>query len=598
MVALLVRTACALPPDGVGRELYFKRCAQCHENPTDRAPPRYALAWYPPRAILRALDAGVMRQQASGLTDTERKAVASFLTVPDLSAVPQPRPEANLCARTVAPPEPSRSDWNGWGRDLANRRYQSEESLAARDVPRLKLKWVFAYPGSHAFGQPVEVGGWVFLTTGVGLVYALDAASGCTRWTRDVGAPVRGAPTIGWLRVGGRERAVAFFGDASGRVHALDAGTGDQLWSRHVEKHPLTLLTGTLRFFENRLYVPVSSGEESAGYDKEYDCCSFRGSVAALDAATGRELWKSYTITEPRRAVRSNTASGRPIHGPAGGAIWSSPVIDVPRRLIYVTTGNSYTDVPTEGSDAIMAFDLDTGARRWLHQVVRDDNFLGNCTGEPSGNCPAPVGPDFDFGASAILEALPSGRSVILASGKTGFVYAFDPDHEGRLLWQTRVAHGGPLGGVMYGSGSDGRRIYAATSDVLAPPGVVPGGLSALDIATGRIVWHTPPPPATCNWGTARCTGAQSGAVTVIPGAVFSGSQDGHIRAYDADAGTIIWDVDTARSYQAVNGVTARGGSVDWHGQIVAGGALYVNSGGSTIGHKGNALLVFTVDGR
>lgn len=595
---LLAQSAQALTPDGAGRELYFKRCAQCHEKPTDRAPPRYALGWFPPRAILSALESGLMRQQAAGLTDTERQAIAAFLHSPDLAGMAQPRPEANLCSRAAAPLMIARSDWNGWGRDLRNTRYHPDGGLAARDVPRLELKWAFAYPGGRAYGQPVVVGGRVFLTTGIGLVYALDAASGCTHWTRDVGAPVRGAITIAEVKIGARRRPVVFLGDARGHVQALDAGTGEPLWSQRVDEHPLTLITGTLQFFEDRLYVPVSSGEESAGYDKEFACCSFRGNITALDAASGRQLWKAYTVTEPRRAIRSNAVSGQQIHGPAGGAIWSSPVIDVRRRLVYATTGNSYTDVPTEGSDAIIAFDLATGARRWLHQVVEGDNFLGNCTGEPTGNCPSPVGPDFDFGSPAILERLPRGRSILLASGKTGLVYGFDPDDGGRLLWQTRVAHGGPSGGVLYGSASDGHRLYAPVSDVVVPPGVTPGGLSAVDIATGRLLWRAPPPPAVCSWGTAACSGAQSGAVTVIPGVVFSGSHDGHIRAYDSRSGAIVWDVDTARSYEAVNGVTAQGGSVDGHGQIVAGGALYLNSGGSTIGHKGNALLVFTVDGK
>lgn len=342
--------------------------------------------------------------------------------------------------------------------------------------------------------------------------------------------------------------------------------------------------------------MPVSSGEEAAGYDKEYACCSFRGNITALDAASGRQVWKAYTVTEPRRAIRINSA-GQQMYGPAGGAIWSSPAIDARRGLVYATTGNSYTDVPTEGSDAIVALDLKTGKRRWLHQVTKGDNFLGGCAGELTGNCPSPVGPDLDFGSPPVLESLPEGRDIILASQKSGLVYAFDPD-SGRLLWQRRVAHGGPSGGLLYGSASDGRYLFAPTSDVVVPAGVRPGGLSAVDIATGRIVWQTPPPPPTCSWGTVSCSGAQSGAVTVIPGVVFSGSHDGHIRAYDTDTGEIVWDFDTARSYEAVNGVTAQGGSVDGHGQVVAGGTLYVNSGGSTIGHKGSALLAFTVDAK
>jgi len=285
------------------------------------------------------------------------------------------------------------------------------------------------------------------------------------------------------------------------------------------------------------------------------------------------------------------------MYGHDGGAIWSAPTLDLKRKVIYVGTGNSYTDVPTGHSDAIIAFELKTGKLKWVNQLTPKDNFLVGCRQPGVGNCPEDAGPDYDFGSSPILHTLPGGKQVILAGQKSGVVYALDPDHEGKILWQVRLGAGGALGGIEWGFAADEQNVYVPVADV-SGPGRKPG-ITALSSATGKLLWHVPAPPANCSWGTVRCNNSQSAAATIIPGVVFSGTVDGHLRAYSTKDGTIIWDYDTAQPIATVNAGQTRGGAVDGGGPTIANGILYTNSGyGRIVGQPGNLLLAFTVDGK
>jgi len=507
--------------------------------------------------------------------------------------------------------------WNGWGVDSSQRRFQSAETaqLAAEDVPRLKLKWAFGFPGAKfAFAQPTVMGGRVFVGSEGGKVYSLDANTGCTYWEFDAGAPVRSAITIGpdkggWL---------AYFSDRRGNVHAVDVVRGEALWTTHVEDHPAALLTGSPMLAGTTLFVPIASYEEVKATDPKYPCCNFRGSVVALQASTGKMLWKSYTIAEEPKA-RAMSSAGVQLSGPSGAAVWSSPTFDPMKDMIYVTTGDNYSDPPTDTSDAILAFNAVSGKMVWSRQVTSGDAFNVACNGkEPGPNCPTAKGPDLDFGSSAILVSLSNGRRALIAGQKSGVVTAVDPDRDGAILWQTRVGRGSSLGGVQWGPAADDRRIYVAVSDTkinrVAPgtlgaqtspfnPNVTwlldsktGGGLHALNLESGEEVWQTPHPG--CN-DVPGCGPAQSAAVTAIPGIVFSGGIDGHLRAYSADDGRIVWDADTKGEYRTVNGVAARGGSMDGPGAVVVGGMLYVGSGyGLWGGTPGNVLLAYSLDGR
>jgi polyvinyl alcohol dehydrogenase (cytochrome) len=275
--------------------------------------------------------------------------------------------------------------------------------------------------------------------------------------------------------------------------------------------------------------------------------------------------------------------------------------------VLYATTGDNYSDPTSNMSDAFVAFDLDTGKILWSRQMTAKDAYTAACRIPDKTNCPDSDGPDYDFSSGPILVTLANGKRELVAGQKSGLVHAVDPDNQGELLWSVRVGEGGTNGGVQWGSATDGTNVYVALADlgrVVVPfslsTDVDPkrgGGMFALNLADGKRVWYTPPVP--CGEGKKRCSPAQSAAVTGIPGAAFSGSVDGHLRAYSTKDGSIIWDLDTEQPFKTVNGVEAHGGSLDGPGPVVAGGMLFFNSGYAAGGGvPGNVLLAFSVDGK
>ncbi len=583
-----------------GDALYKQRCAICHDNAQDRIPPLFLIRRRSAEDVIQTLTAGSMKQQASGLSADQIRALAILLTGKQPGTGVPANLEANMCNARPSPLNLKGPGWNGWGNDLDNSRYQPNPGIKAEDVPRLKVKWAFAHPGPMATGQPTIVGDRLFLTTEVGIIYSLNAQTGCTYWTANAGAAVRAAISVGPLPAGAvpgsRARFAVYFGDEKSSVQALDAATGKLLWKTKIEDHLLSRVTGAPLLHQNRLYVPVSSFEETAGRDVKYECCKFRGSVVALDAYTGQIIWKSYTVQNEPKPFKKKSA-GTQMFGPAGGAIWSAPTLDLKRKLIYVGTGNSYTDVETLHADAIIAFDMVTGRIKWANQVTAKDNFLVGCRQPGVGNCPDVGGPDYDFGSSPVLRTLTSGKQIILGGQKSGVMWAFDPDQDGKVLWQVKIGNGGALGGIEWGFAADAENVYVPVAD---PGGAArKPGLTALRIATGEVLWNIPAPKVPCSWGTTRCNNSQSAAATAIPGVVFSGTADGFLRGYATKDGKIIWEVDTAKPIATVNGPLTKGGALDGGGPTVANGVLYTNSGyGRLIGQSGNLLLAFTVDGR
>jgi len=601
------------PSASAGEALYQKHCASCHEGgAVARAPETAALRQLPLERIRFALAFGLMNQQGRDLSQSEIGNIARYLA--GTSSAPPPALPDSSCRQ----PGPLQRDaalprWNGWGVDIRQHRFQpaAMAQLAPEDVPRLKLRWAFGFPGdTRAQAQPTVWGGRIFVGSAGGKVYALDAKTGCQRWMFDAGFGVRTAITIGEDERG----AIAYFGDQRGEAYALDAESGKLLWKQRVEAHAGAVITGAPTLADGVLYVPVSSLEEVMAIDPRYSCCTFRGLIAALDARTGEVRWRGYV--SPPAASAGTSTTGTPLFGPSGGAIWSSPSIDLTGNRIYATTGDSYSDPPSKTSDAFVAFDLTTGQLLWSRQMTERDAYNVACVGQFRSNCPAAEGPDFDFGSSPILVDLPEGKHELIAGQKSGMVHALDPDHDGAILWQRRVGRGSKLGGVQWGMAVDEANVYVAVSDVgitrvspetagaqksvLGTPLKLDpsqgGGLYALSQATGEIIWHTPHPGCQDKPG---CSPAQSAAVTAIPGVVFSGGLDGHLRAYASTTGEIVWDVDTAHDYTTVNGAPAHGGSLDGPGPVVAGGMLYVNSGYTNYGTApGNVLLVFSVDGQ
>jgi polyvinyl alcohol dehydrogenase (cytochrome) len=470
--------------------------------------------------------------------------------------------------------------------------------LTPDQVPRLQLKWAFGFPGvSIANAQPTVIGGVLFVGGTDSKLHALDAKSGCTIWTYVTEAPVRTAISFGPLS--GTDQFAVFFGDVRANVYALNAKTGELVWKRKVEDHPAARVTGTPTLFSGVLYVPVSSVEEATGSRATYECCTFRGSVVALDAASGRLIWKSYTIAEAPRPTTKN-AVGTQLHGPSGASVWSAPTIDARRQALYVATGNSYSNPPANTSDAVLAFDLKTGRMLWRQQPTPNDSYVVACYAPDKTNCPENHGPDHDFGQSPISASLPDGHRMLVIGQKSGVVHAFDPDQEGKVLWQTRISKGGPLGGSEWGSAADQDHIYVANSDVrflydggrrLDP--AAGGGLFALNLSDGKITMRVP--PVSCG-GREKCSPALSAAVSAIPGVVFSGSVSGFLRAYATDDARLLWEFDTARDYSTVNAVPGHGGAIDGPGPVIVDGMVYTNSGyAQWSGIPGNVLLAFEV---
>ena len=580
-----------------GEAVYKERCAGCHDTGAARTPRREALQQLTAARIRRTLDFGAMMTIAYPMQQVEREAVAKFLGKP--GEEPGPRPEAFCRDRTVKIGDLSRDTWNGWSPARDNSRFvpAALAKLTASDVPKLKLKWAFGFEGDiSAFAQPTVIGDQMFVGSAGGLVHALRASSGCIQWVFQANGPIRSAIVATPLD----DRHVLLFGDLTGWFYALDAADGKLLWSKRPEVHEAVRLSAPPVVHNGLVLVPVASWEETRSLNAQYPCCTFRGSITALRLRDGSEAWKTYTVPRPGE-VNGKTSVGTATIGPSGVGVWSSPTIDQRRNRMYITTGNNYSTPPTDTSDAIIALDLDTGRIIWTKQALANDVYNSACASSPARgpSCPEENGPDHDFGSPAILVRTAAGRELLLAGQKSGVVWAFDPDKNGEVVWQTRVGKGGINGGVQWGMASDGELVFAQTSDaviartatarILDP--TMGGGLSALRVVDGTRAWYAEPPP--CG-PTPNCSPAQSAALTAIPGVLFSGSMDGHLRAYSARDGKVIWDIDTAREYDTVNGVKARGGAIDGPGAIVVNGMVFVNSGYTRQGGMaGNVLLAF-----
>jgi polyvinyl alcohol dehydrogenase (cytochrome) len=590
-----------------GQAAFQRVCAGCHQpagplNPPaaglmSRALPAERLKFFSPDAIYNAITNGKMQTQAASLSEPERRAVAEFASGQSFSAS-KAAVARSFCK--ASHPEVSlmrARSWISWGNGVENTRFQDEEvgKLTAANLPRLKLKWAYGFRDvASSRAQPIVVGEWLFVGSENRDVSALDVKSGCTRWTFQALAGVRSSLSVGsYMDSDGESRAAVFFGDQRANAYALDAQTGRQIWTTRVDGHAAAGVTGAPTVYDGRMFVPVQGiGEEGQGGRGGYECCTFRGSVVALDVNTGKLLWKTYTVDEPRQ--REKTNEGIQSYGPAGGSIWSSPTIDVKRQLLYVATGNGYADPPQKMTNAVIALDLKSGAVKWFRQVLVADIWAMGCGAKNPENpvCPAVMGPDYDFSAAPALVRSKAARDIIVVPQKSGTAYALDPDAQGKLIWQYQFGRGSGLGG-QWGTASDGEVAYFGAADLMTS---TPGGMSAVALADGTEIWRKPPPKKLCG-ETPGCSAGQGGPLTAIPGAVINGSMDGGLRAYSKANGSILWLFDTNREFKTVNGIPARGGSIDGAGAVVANGMLFVNSGyGGLVGNPGNVLLVFALD--
>lgn len=587
-----------------GAAVYHAHCQLCHEGQAPKAPSRTFIEMMTPESIYRALTIGIMRAPAAGLSGEDKRHVAEYLSGLPFGA-PAP-PTAPRCIGEAAHFDAALTpDIVGWGFNGENTHFIPAASarLPAADIPRLKLKWTFAYPGAvRTRSRPTFAFGALYVGSQDGTVYALDEKSGCIRWRYQTSAEVR-TPVIVPPAFGTLKRA--FFGDLIGRVYALDALTGRELWRVRIDPHPSATITGAPVYSEGVLYVPVSSLEEATA-DPKYPCCTFRGSVVAIDATTGNPIWQRYTIDElPKQS--GTTELGTKIFSPSGAAVWNAPTVDARRGLLYIGTGNNYTGPANARSNSVLAIDRKTGAIAWGWQVVGGDAWNVGCMiGLQS--CPAHSGPDFDIGSGVLLGRLANGEQRLFVGLKSGMALALDPEQHDRALWTNRVGRGSIQGGIQFGMAFDGEHLYVPVADMFnsmdnsqkarnAAAGPPRPGLYALDPLTGKIVWQTPADNV-CN-GRAFCDPGILASISAIPGAVFAGHMDGRMRAYDANTGKVIWQFDTAGEIPALGGAIARGGSIGGGGPVIHHGMVYVNSGYGLYFHMpGNALAAFSVDGQ
>lgn len=491
--------------------------------------------------------------------------------------------------------------WSSAGGDVKNTRHQETETkISVASVPGMRLAWAFTTQGDVS-ATPAVDGRHVYFPDWAGNLYAVDRQTGQPVWQVRLasltGVPfdkARATPVIAGnkLIVGTQGSILVPGGGPGARMLALDQNTGALLWSRQLGRHPAAIITQSATVHADTVYVGVASMEEAlAGFVPGYPCCSFRGSMFALDANTGAVIWE--------------TAMAPP--GYSGNAIWgSSPAVDARRGQLYIATGNNYAIpqsalvcVRQAGNDAqaiqaclpadnhfdsIMALDLRSGAIRWATRALPYDTWTVSCfpfLGDGS-NCPKPAGPDYDFGQAPALFSVRATantppRDLVGAGQKSGQYWALDPD-TGRVVWVSVAGPGGTGGGLQWGSAVDRERVYTANANSNLVPWTLPNGTtvtsgvwSALDAATGALLWQTAPPLAQ--------GGSTSGPVTTANGVVFGCSLDplGHMYALEAATGRRLWQFSSGGS--CLSGAAISNGQVFW-------GSGYANLGFGTPNQK------------
>ena len=587
-----------------GKGLYEESCSGCHDGSVSRAPHFSWLEMMSASVIYEAMNVGVMSVQAAALADGEKLLITEYLTRTKL--------ESGAALKVNEPPMCTDGDFDlsspaqavNWGHDTNRYSPSTVAGLTVPEIPNLELKWAFAFPDAfRARSQPTIAMGTVFVGSQDGRVYALDLETGCARWTFSAAAEVRTGIVLSLSEapMSKDNPPLAYFGDIIARFYAVNALTGELVWSLKADDHPSATLTATPAFHEGMVFVPVSSLEVIPAADPAYECCTFRGSVLAIDATNGDVLWRHHTIPgEPSEVSR--TSIGTKVLSPSGAPVWSSPTVDVKRGLIYVGTGENYSSPADENSDAVLAIDMATGARVWTRQSTSGDAWNVACMMADNPNCPPEDGPDFDHGSSILIVELDKDKDILLAGHKNGTVYALDPDNKAEVLGATEVGRGSIQGGVHFGMSAADTQLYVPINDMnntrngdyLDPEQARPG-MHSIDANTGKLLWSNVQKNV-CFDEDEFCDPGISSAVTSIPGAVFAGHLDGFVRAYASGDGALLWEYDTRPERVGVNGIAGYGGSMSGAGPAIVAGHLVINSGYGLYNHEpGNLLMVFAV---
>ena len=597
---LIVRAITIDPETHPGNSLYQENCAVCHNGTVEKAPATNWLEALIPQALFRTMNQGIMMEQSSHLTEEEKILIVEFLMKQNRSDFPE-EAELNYCSADKVTfdlreaPEPY-----GWGYNTSRFIPKKSGGLDSRNITKLKLKWAFGFPYSQrARSQPLLALGSIFVGSQSGDVYALDLDTGCVKWNFTASAEVRTAIIMDEWKNGTipSQRPYLYFGDIIGNAYAIDAQSGELIWKIKANSHPNSTLTAAPAIFEDKLFIPISGLEVVAAFDDQYECCTFRGGILVVEARSGKQIWKQYSIPVPAK-YHGKTSVGTKMYGPSGAPIWTSPNIDKKRRYVYVGTGENYSSPADDSSDAIIAYNIDTGEEVWRRQTLSGDAWNLACMAKDNPNCPEENGPDLDYSASSISIDL-GFRDILVAGQKSGVVYGLDPDN-GEILWSNVLSGGGTQGGVHFGMASEGETVYVPlhdmeqTNDGKIYEDLKPG-VHSVDAKTGELLWSKINPN---NCGDIKfCDPGVSAALTAIPGAVIAGHQDGKIRIYDKEDGEILWSFDALREFESVSGVPASGGGFSGPGSAIRNGYMAMNSGYGIYYHMpGNALLLFSVD--
>jgi polyvinyl alcohol dehydrogenase (cytochrome) len=615
--AFVLRNADKLPLEFLGGRLFDKHCASCHDNPAMHAPTREALSGFSKESIMVALEFGKMQPMAANLAQQERFLIATYLTgsAPDA----QEWITQNQC--NTADESDGTRFVTDWGIGPHNQRFFDAESagIDRQNVGSLQLAWALAFPRvTDMRSQPVIIGDTMYFGDKAGNLYALDRTRGCVRAHTKVFGGIRSAITAVTLA---NDKQLLVFADSLATVFAMDPDTLDTVWQHSARLFNTSVISGSISYYDNRLFVPISSFEVAAAGSPSHICCKSHGGLISLDASNGEQLWQ-WHATQDATLQGQNSAS-QDQYGPSGASVWTTPAIDAKRNRIYFGTGENLSQPATDTSDAIIALDMESGELAWRFQATVGDVWNAACLND-GANCPENAGGDFDFGASVIIAQRPDGQELLLAGQKSGEVFALNPDtltKDGEVVWRNRISLGTTNGGIHWGMALSGDHLIVPVADPERDrPGYTPKpGLYALEVSSGDLLWQQPvtrgceiaeenrpliglenmrsgKTPDLADLYQCSFYYGLSAAAVATPELTFSAGLDGKLRAYDIATGEILWQIQTAQPFAANNGIEGHGGAIDVSGQVLADGWLYVQSGYSMFGQlPGNVLLAYKV---
>ncbi len=585
-----------------GEQLYAENCASCHDGSVQKAPHKDMLGLMPPDYMVRAMTDGVMSAQAAGLSGAQKTEIAEYLSGREVSESPIKLPpkceSAQASVNLQAPPK-----WVGWGADEGNSRLHTKvmTSVNRDTIPKLELAWAVDMPGAtRARSQPMIAGDTLYTGAADGTFMALDAKTGCLKWTLSARAEVRHAAFLEPWTPRDTTEPKMYFGDLLGHVYALNAKTGALVWTDRADPHPNATITAAPVLHGERVFFAVSALEVTSAADPNYECCTFRGSMVSYDAKSGKKLWQTYTIDDPAQ-IQGKNDLGTTLFGPSGAPLWASLAVDSERGQIYAGSGENYSSPGSDRSDAVIAFDMESGKINWTMQALADDVWNMACMSDDPvvrQACPVENGPDYDFGAGIMFVKNPKLGDRVIAGQKSGDLFFINPD-TGDVIKKMKIGRGGVQAGIHFGMARDNDTLYVPISDFpdgREPEALAKPGMFALSLDDGALKWFTRDPDTICQ-GRTFCTPGISAAASAFEGAVMAGSMDGTLRAYDKDSGDVIWSYDSTTPVKSLTGALATGGSFGGSaGPIAHDDMLYVVSGYGVYFHMpGAALLAFKI---